>query len=278
MARTAFITGSSTGFGKATAVAFCDAGWNVVATMRKPQDWDREPSDRLLPIALDVTEPASIRSAFEAGVAAFGRVDAVVNIAGIAAFSVFETTPDKMVRLLFETNLFGPLELMRVAIPHLREHGGGHLVNLTSASSIVPEPLMAAYNASKAALDNFSETARLELAPQNIEVKIIEPGFVPTTALVPKLYASAPTLDIPPAYAAYVQQRMSFFAQLAAEPPVPLPTAEDVAQTILASVNDDARRLRWVVGEDQNERMRMKWSTSEPEYTAWSWREFGPAS
>jgi NAD(P)-dependent dehydrogenase (short-subunit alcohol dehydrogenase family) len=275
MTRTVLITGCSSGFGKAAATKFHDRGWNVVATMRDPGDWDGGSSDRLLTHALDVTDPASIRSAFDAGVARFGSVDAVVNVAGIGLFSVFETTTDETARSVFETNLFGPIEIMRVAIPHLREHGGGRIVNLTSASSIVPEPLMGIYNASKAALDNLTETLRLELSPQNIVLKLIEPGFVPTTRLVEKAQANAPVLTIVPSeYEAYVNQRMAVFSS---EFPVELATPEDVADAILASVNDETGQLRWVVGADQAERMHMRHETSEAEYNDWTWSQLGPS-
>ena len=273
MTRTVLITGCSSGFGKAAVTKFHDHGWNVVATMRDTHDWDGGSSDHLLTHALDVTDPASIRSAFDAGVDRFGSLDAVVNVAGIGLFSVFETTTDETVRSVFETNLFGPIEIMRVAIPHLREHGGGRIVNLTSASSVVPEPLMGIYNASKAALDNLTETLRLELSPQNIVLKLIEPGFVPTTRLVEKAQANAPVLTIvPPEYEAYVNQRMAIFSS---EFPVELATPEDVADAILASVNDETGQLRWVVGADQAERMHMRHETSEAEYNAWTWRQFG---
>jgi NAD(P)-dependent dehydrogenase (short-subunit alcohol dehydrogenase family) len=274
MTRTVFITGSSSGFGKAAAEKFHGAGWNVVATLRNPDDWKRAPSDRLFVHPLDVTDSASIRSAFDAAVVHFGKVDAVLNIAGIGLFNVFETTPDETVRTVFETNTFGPIELMRIAIPHFREHGGGRIVNLTSASSVVPEPLMGVYNASKAALDNLTETLRLELAPQNIVLKLVEPGFVPTTRLVEKARDTAVDLVIPPEYQAYVGQRIAFFDS---EFPVELATAEDVADALLESVEDETERLRWVVGVDQAERMHMRHETSEAEYIDWSWRSFGPA-
>jgi NAD(P)-dependent dehydrogenase (short-subunit alcohol dehydrogenase family) len=275
MTKTVPITGCSSGFGKAAATKFHDRGWNVVATMRDPGDWDGGSSDRLLTHALDVTDPASIRSAFDASVARFGSVDAVVNVAGIGLFSVFETTTDETTRSVFETNLFGPIEIMRVAIPHLREHGGGRIVNLTSASSIVPEPLMGIYNASKAALDNLTETLRLELSPQNIVLKLIEPGFVPTTRLAEKAQANAPVLTIvPPEYEAYVNQRTAVFNS---EFPVELATPEDVAEAILASVNDETGQLRWVVGTDQAERMYMRHETSEAEYNDWTWSQLGPS-
>src|ERR1700683_3181537 len=275
MTKTVLITGCSSGFGKAAATKFHDRGWNVIATMRDPDDWDGGSSDRLLSHALDVTDPASIRSAFDAGVARFGSVDVVVNAPGIGLFSVFETTTDETVRSVFETNLFGPIEIMRVAVPHLREHGGGRIVNLTSASSIVPEPLMGIYNASKAALDNLTETLRLELSPQNIVLKLIEPGFVPTTRLVEKAQTNAPVLTIvPPEYEAYVNQRMAIFNS---EFPVKLATPEDVADAILASVNDETGQLRWVVGADQAERMHMRHETSEAEYNDWTWSQLGPS-
>jgi len=272
---TVFITGCSSGFGKAAAVKFHQAGWNVVATMRDPADWDGPESNRLLLHALDVTDPASIRSAFDAGVARFGRMDVVVNVAGIGLFSPFETTTDETTRSVFETNLFGPIEIMRVAIPHLREHGGGRIVNLSSASSIVPEPLMGIYNASKAALDNLTETLRFELSPQDIVLKLIEPGFVPTTRLVEKALTNAPELTIvTPDYEAYVNQRMAVFSS---EFPVELATPEDVADAIMASAIDETGQLRWVVGADQTERMHMRRETSETEYNDWTWRQLGPS-
>jgi NAD(P)-dependent dehydrogenase (short-subunit alcohol dehydrogenase family) len=274
--KTILITGCSSGFGKAAAAKFHDAGWNVVATMRDPGDWDGADSNRLLVQALDVTDPASIRSAFDAGVARFSGMDVVVNIAGIGLFSPFETTTDETMRDVFETNLFGPIEIMRVAIPYLREHGGGRIVNLTSASSIVPEPLMGIYNASKAALDNLTETLRFELWHQDIVLKLIEPGYVPTTRLVEKAINNAATLTIvTPQYEAYVNQRMAFFNT---ESTVELATAEDVADAIMASVIDETGQLRWVVGADQTERMHMRRETSDSEYNDWTWRRLGPSA
>src|ERR1700677_40883 len=104
MTRTVLITGCSSGFGKAAAAKFHDHGWNVVATMRDPGDWDGGWAGGLLTPAPDVPGPASIRSAFDASVARFGSVDAVVNVAGIGLFSVFETTTDETARSVFETN------------------------------------------------------------------------------------------------------------------------------------------------------------------------------
>jgi NAD(P)-dependent dehydrogenase (short-subunit alcohol dehydrogenase family) len=275
MQKTALITGTSTGFGRATARRLLAAGWNVVATMRDTSDWSDGAADRLLLQPLDVTDAAAIRAAFAAAEARFGGVDAVLNIAGIGLFSVFETTSDEEAREQFETNTFGPMEIMRQAIPILRARGGGHIVNLTSASSTVPEPLMAIYNGSKAALDNMSETVRFELAPQNIVVRIIQPGFVPTTELVKKQWAAAPSHIVLPEYESYFRQRVDFFSS---EREYVLPTAEDVAEAILDSLLDTSNRLRWVVGADQVERFHMRKETSESAYDAWGWETFGPVA
>lgn len=273
MQKTVLITGSSTGFGRAAARRFLTAGWNVVATMRHADDWKDERPERLLVQPLDVTDSAAITEAFAATQERFGGVDAVLNIAGIGLFSVFETTTTQQIREQFETNTFGPMEIMRQAIPFLRSRGGGHIVNLTSASSTVPEPLMSVYNSSKSALDNLSETIRFELAPQNIVVRIIQPGFVPTTELARKQWESSADLVIPEPYQAYAQQRMQFFQS---PPKHTLTTAEDVAEAILESVTDTSNRLRWVVGDDQTERFHMRDETSERAYDAWGWETFGP--
>ena len=273
MQKTVFVTGSSTGFGRAAARRFLTAGWNVVATMRNVDDWSDGHPERLLVQPLDVTDSAAIAEAFAAAQERFGGVDAVLNIAGIGLFSIFETTTKEQIRAQFETNTFAPMEIMRQAIPFLRSRGGGHIVNLTSASSTVPEPLMSVYNGSKSALDNLSETVRFELAPQNIVVRIIQPGFVPTTELVRKQWESAADLIIPEPYQAYAQQRMQFFQS---PPTHTLTTAEDVAQAILESVTDTSNRLRWVVGDDQTERFHMRHETSEREYDSWGWETFGP--
>jgi NAD(P)-dependent dehydrogenase (short-subunit alcohol dehydrogenase family) len=121
----------------------------------------------------------------------------------------------------------------------------------------------------------LTETLRLELSPQNIVLKLIEPGFVPTTRLVEKAQANAPVLTIvPPEYEAYVNQRMAVFSS---EFPVELATPEDVADAILASVNDETGQLRWVVGADQAERMYMRHETSEAKYNDWTWSQLGPS-
>lgn len=278
MTKTVFITGSSSGFGKATVAAFHASGWNVAATMleRSVDDfrdgWDQA-GDRILMLPLDITDPDAIEAALTATAARFGGIDVVVNIAGFGLFHPFETTTAHDVQRLFDANCFGPMALMRQAIPYLRNRGGGHIINLTSGSAIVPEPLMSVYNASKAALDNLTEAVRYELAPQNILVRLIEPGFVPTTGFVQRIWESAAGREMPAVYQDYAGQRMSSF-ESAANPD--LASADDIAHVVLEAATDDSPRLRYLVGHDQAERIRMRHSTSESEYDAWAWKSFGP--
>lgn len=279
MIRTVFVTGSSSGFGKATVAAFHAAGWNVVATMLESsvQDfraaWDQG-SGRILTLPLDVTDWTAIESTLDTAAAHFGGIDVVVNIAGFGMFGPFETTTARDVQLLFDTNCFGPMALMRHAIPHLRTRGGGSIVNVTSGSAIVPEPLMSVYNASKAALDNLSETVRYELASQGISVRVVEPGFVPTTGFVQRIWQSGAAREIPAVYQDYVNQRLASFDAATGQP---LASADEVAQVILQAATEHSTRLRYVVGGDQAERIHMRHSTSETEYDAWAWERFGPS-
>lgn len=203
----------------------------------------------------------------------FGGIDVVVNIAGFGLFHPFETTTAHDVQRLFDANCFGPMALMRQAIPHLRSRGGGHIINLTSGSAIVPEPLMSVYNAIKAALDNLTEAVRYELAPQGILVRLVEPGFVPTTGFVQRIWESAAGREIPAAYQDYATQRMSSFESVTNPA---LASADDIANVVLEAALDDSPRLRYPVGDDQAERIRMRHSTSESEYDAWAWQSFGP--
>lgn len=280
MTKTVFITGSSSGFGKATVAAFHAVGWNVVATMRgnSVEDfraaWDRD-VDRMLILPLDVTDSEATEASLQTAAAHFGGIDVLVNIAGFGMFHPFETTTAEDVRLVFDTNCFGPMTLMRQVIPHLRMRGGGTIVNVTAGSAVVPEPLMAVYNASKAALDNLSETIRYEVAPQDISVRVVEPGFVPTTGFVQRILETAATREVPDVYQDYVNQRMASFEAVTDQP---LASSADVAQVILQAATDDSRQLRYLVGGDQAERTHMRHSTSEPEYDAWAWAQFGPGA
>ena len=276
MIKTVLITGCSSGFGRAVAHYFAAEGWCVVATMRDPARWQgAEPSERMIVQPLDVTSDASIHAALDAAIARFGAIDVIVNNAGQGLFSPFEATPEAAIRSLFDANLFGPMQLIRAALPQMRETGGGRIVNLSSGTAIVAEPLMAAYTASKAALDAFTEALSFELALSGVSMKLVVPGFVPTTDFVQSTQASSQDFAAPAIYQPYIGQRM---AALMAPPPVPLATVEEVAAAIFAAATDETGRLRWLVGADNDERARMRWSVGEDAYAAWLDEQLAPSA
>jgi NAD(P)-dependent dehydrogenase (short-subunit alcohol dehydrogenase family) len=181
MTNTILITGASSGIGRATAQLFQAKGWNVVATMRSP---DRETElsnlDRTLVTRLDVQDDASIRSAVDAGIAAFGRIDALLNNAGYGAYGPLEATPLEKIRRQFDTNVIGLMATTQALLPHFRKNRSGVIVNVSSLGGRVTFPLGALYHGSKFAVGGLSEALHYELAPLGVRVKIVEPGRVKT--------------------------------------------------------------------------------------------------
>ena len=183
MKKTALITGTSTGIGRATALYFQQRGWNVVATMRTPA---KETELGQLPgvalIALDVTKPDSIRQGLQAAIAKFGKLDAVVNNAGYALNGPFEAYTQEQIRRQFETNVFGLMEVCRQVLPHFRQNKAGVLVNVASMGGRLTFPLYSSYHSTKWAVEGFSESLHYELRPLGIAVKIddgAERGYQP---------------------------------------------------------------------------------------------------
>jgi NAD(P)-dependent dehydrogenase (short-subunit alcohol dehydrogenase family) len=182
MQKTWFITGSSRGFGRELVVAALEAGDRVAATARRPEqlaDLAAQYGDRILPLALDVTDPARARAALDEAVATFGRLDVIVNNAGYANVAPIETADDTDVRAQFETNFWGVYTVSKAAIPLLRAQGGGLIVQFSSVGGRVGgSPGIASYQAAKFAIDGFSRVLRAETAPFGIRVLVVEPsGF-----------------------------------------------------------------------------------------------------
>ncbi|KXU32138.1 short-chain dehydrogenase/reductase [Sphingobium sp. 22B] len=241
MSKTILITGTSSGYGKATALHFLSQGWNVVATMRRP-----DPalfgghSERLRLLPLDVTSEDSIAALVEAA----GRVDIVVNNAGIGGVGAFEAMPMSLVRQLFETNSIGTMAVCRAFIPQMRERGSGMIVNVTSTVALGAFPLAAAYSATKHAIEGFTASLAHELAYFGVQVKLVEPGYAPTTRFGAN--AIIPVTDLLPGrYADFAQPILAAFASPA------LTTREsDVAQAVWSAVHDGTGQLRFPAGAD----------------------------
>lgn len=235
---TVLITGTSSGYGLETARHFHARGWSVIATMRSPRPGLLPGGVRLLP--LDVTDPASIAAA----VAAAGPVDVLVNNAGIGLVGAFEAAPMDYVRRLFETNALGTMAMVQAVIPQMRARRVGVIVNVTSSVTLAPMPLAAAYTASKQAVTGFTGSLAHEMAAFGVRVKLVEPGYAPTTRFAENL--GLPVADmIPEAYADYARPVFEAFAH------PPMTTREsDVAEAVWLAATDGSGQLHYPAGAD----------------------------
>jgi NAD(P)-dependent dehydrogenase (short-subunit alcohol dehydrogenase family) len=262
--QTVLITGASSGIGRATADTFVHRGWNVVATMRRPED---------IPGAfvtmLDVERPDTIGAAVDAGVKRFGRIDAVVNNAGYGQFGVFEMTPDEKVQQQFAVNVFGVMSVIRAVLPHFRVNRGGTIVNVSSGAGVFALPNASLYNASKFALEGFSEALSYELGALNIRVRIVEPGGVPSTRFGERVaQESASSLQIPD-YDDFIAGANAVYAQLrASRSAASDSTPEHVASVIFEATTDPSDQLRYVATSDIVPLVEARRQTSEREYMA----------
>lgn len=177
--RTWFVTGASSGLGRAIAEAAREAGDCVVATARQPATlggWAATAPERCLVLPLEVTDSPQVADAVAAAAARFGRLDVVVNNAGYGLLGAVEECDEAQIRRCFETNFFGALNVIRSVLPRFREQRAGHLVNITAAAAIANYAGFGAYGAAKAALEALSESVRAETALLGIKVTLVEPG------------------------------------------------------------------------------------------------------
>ena len=237
---TVLITGCSSGYGLETARYFHWHGWNVVATMRTPREDVLPAYERLRVIALDVTKPESIGAALEAA----GPIDVLVNNAGIGLLGAFEATPMSTVREVFETNTFGVMAMTQAVLPQMRARRSGVIVNVTSSTVLASFPLVAAYTASKTAIEGFTASLAHELAEFDIRVKVVEPGYGPGTNFTANGGERMSGLITEP-YAPFAQRIFASFGK-----PAAVTTESDVAEAVWRAANDASRQLSFPAGPD----------------------------
>jgi NAD(P)-dependent dehydrogenase (short-subunit alcohol dehydrogenase family) len=245
----ALITGCSSGFGEAMALAFANRGYQVVATMRKPGSAPEslktlaasKPADFII-AALDVTNADMRQAIIDLTLERFGRLDLLINNAGVGARGSFEDTPDSQWRSMFETNLFGPLALIRLALPVMRAQGGGRVINVTSVAAFLKTPFMSAYCASKHALDTATAAMDVETRSFGVRVVSVMPGPF-KTALPQK------SLDREPSgpYAAIAATFNANFDGLEAKAPADI---TPVVEAALAAATDPEPMLRYQAGTE----------------------------
>jgi NAD(P)-dependent dehydrogenase (short-subunit alcohol dehydrogenase family) len=241
--KTIIVTGTSTGIGFSAAVALARAGHDVFATMRAPGQSPElqtlAEKERLLitVTSLDVDDDASVRSAIEGVLKSRGRIDVLVNNAGIAGLGSIEEQPLDQFRRMMETNFFGVLRCMKAVLPGMRAQRSGRIVNVTSVAGKLAFPGQSAYAASKFALEAVSEALAAEVRPFNVRVSIVEPGVILTPIFGKGTDVSAAIYPGP--------RRMNAIFGAALEQPVP---ASVVGEQIRDIVADDSWQLRYPAG------------------------------
>lgn len=232
----ALVTGVSSGIGRATAEFLANRGWRVFGTMRRPTDGPR--GVELLP--LDVRDQASVESCVKAVLDAAGRIDALVNNAGVALYGAAEETSIDEAKALFETNFFGVLRVTQAVLPAMRAQGSGRIVTVGSAAGFVPIPYESIYVAAKHALEGWVEALAYEVARFGIHAALVEPSFIQTD--IDRNVSRART-----AIPAYADERRRAEAGLARN----VSHGEDpsvVAETVWKAVTSRRPRLRYLAG------------------------------
>jgi NAD(P)-dependent dehydrogenase (short-subunit alcohol dehydrogenase family) len=174
-----FITGCSTGFGRALAQLIVQRGWRLVATARdksRVADLVEQAEDRVLAVDLDVGDAAQVAAAVAAAQARFGRIDVLVNNAGYGYQSSIEEGVEAQIRAQFDANVFGLFAMTRAVLPSMRAQRSGHILNITSVAGLIGFPGSGYYAASKHAVEGFSDSLSAEVKPLGISVTCVEPG------------------------------------------------------------------------------------------------------
>jgi NAD(P)-dependent dehydrogenase (short-subunit alcohol dehydrogenase family) len=246
MSKTILITGASSGIGKASTTLFSAKGWNVVATMRRP-DASLE-AKNVQVLRLDVQDPRSIQNAVDSGIARFGAIDVLLNNAGYGQYGLFEALSPEAIQMQFDVNVFGVMNVTRAVLPHFRARKSGVVVNVGSGAGIFTLPMLSLYCASKFALEGFTESLSYELASQGVGVKLVDPhGGVTSTRFNERSAQSAAKGDELKDYDRFAARTNEAFSRLTAARTI---TAEEVAHVIHDAVTDGTDRLRYLVGDD----------------------------
>ncbi len=243
MPKTIFITGASSGIGKAAALLFQKRGWQVIATMRTPE---KETELTKLPnvtcLALDVTSSESIAAVTEQVFEQFKTVDVLLNNAGYGAVGAFELSSSEQVQKQFDVNVFGLMNVSRSFLPYFRSQKFGTVINVSSVGGRLTFPLYSIYHATKWAVEGFSESLQFELKQFGVRVKLIEPGAIKTD-----FYSRSQEVfgkegvDVYDSYQKRILNTLHSFGANGSGPEV-------VAETIYRAATDGSSKLRYSVG------------------------------
>lgn len=257
-----FITGSTSGFGRALVDAARARGERVVATARRPDALAELEGDDVLVLELDVTREEAVEPALNAAGKRFGRIDVLVNSAGIGFVGALEEMRPDDLRGAMETMFFGPAALTRAVLPRMRAQGSGTIVQISSQGGRMAGPGISAYSAAKFALEGLSEALAGEVAPFGVRVLIVEPGNF-RTGLLGRSMHTAPPME---AYASTVGVTRSYFAS---EDGRQSGDPAKAAVAIMSALDADEPPLRLVLGADAVEGIRAKYEELSAELARW---------
>src|SRR4051794_12755411 len=236
--RVALVTGASAGIGEAAARALVGAGFTVYGTSRKVAPGEKRGGVAFLP--LDVTDHDSVAAAVREVLDRSGRIDVLVNNAGVGVSGAAEESSIEQARALFDTNLFGVIRTTRAVLPHMREQGSGRIINVSSVLGFMPAPFMALYAATKHAIEGYSESLDHEVREHGVRVLLVEPAYTRTS-----FDANAVAVDEPlPLYArrrAAIDVLIADAVKAGDEPSL-------VGETIVAAATDTRPKLRYPAG------------------------------
>ena len=233
--RVALVTGASAGIGEAAASALVGSGFTVYGTSRRAAPGEKRGEVVFLP--LDVTDDDSVASAVREVLDRSGRIDVLVNNAGVGVSGAAEESSIEQARALFETNLFGSIRTTRAVLPHMREQGSGRIINVSSVLGFMPAPFMALYAATKHAIEGYSESLDHELREFGVRVALVEPAYTNTAFEANSVRADQPL----PAYAERRRVFEAFMADAVKQGDDPAV----VAKAIVAAATDKNPKVRY---------------------------------
>ena len=266
-----FITGSSSGLGRATAKLFASKGWKAIASMRDPKkETELGNISGVTLMALDVTDPHEIESVAEQ-VMASGGVDVVFNNAGYGLAGALEALTDEQIVRLVNTNMLGTIRTTKAFVPHFREKRAGLFINTTSLGGLVAFPFNSIYHATKWAIEGWSESMAFELNQFGIGIKTIEPGGIRTD-----FFSRSLDTGRHPAYDALVNKFMGTITD-----PKQMETyssPEQIAEVVYEAATDRKDQLRYVAGADAKAMYAMRLQLGEEAFrNAMAQQFFGDA-
>jgi len=260
------ITGCSTGFGRELAKLVLERGWRAVVTARDPSklaDLAEGYGDRALVLQLDVTERKQIADVVAKSQKHFGRIDALVNNAGYGYLAAIEEGEDDAVRAMFETNVFGLVDMTKAVLPIMRAQKSGLIVNISSIGGITSFAATGYYHGTKYAVEGISESLAIEVKPLGIDVLVVEPGPFRTNWAGPSIKQSATRIDDYAATAGERRKQTEARSGNQAGDPV------RAAQAIIDAALSDTPPLRLLLGKAALELARKKVASLTHDFDTW---------